>query len=92
LSTEELTDRERAVLDFERDWPAHQDGKLQAITATFGFSSSRYYQLITALIDRPAARRYDPLLISRLHRRRRTRLDQTAAPGLTDQRGRGQRQ
>ncbi len=92
MSNQELTDRERAVLDFERDWPAHQAGKLQAITATFGFSASRYYQLLAGLIDRPAARQHDPLLIRRLRRRRRERLDRTAAPGLTDQRGRGQRQ
>lgn len=92
MSNQELTDRERAVLDFERDWPAHESGKLQAITATFGFSSSRYYQLLAALVDRPAARRHDPLLIRRLRRRRLARLDRMATPGLTDQRGRGQRQ
>ncbi len=92
MSDDELSQRERAVLAFERDWPAHEAGKLQAIRSTFGFSTSRYYQLINGLIDHPAAREHDPLLISRLRRRRRARLDQMAAPGLTDQRGRGQRQ
>ncbi|WP_370326968.1 DUF3263 domain-containing protein [Euzebya sp.] len=86
----ELSDRDRAVLDFERDWTAHQGGKLAAIAATFGFSPTRYYQVLAELVDSPAAERHDPLLVRRLRRRRRARHARTTAPGLTDHRGRGQ--
>lgn len=92
MSNQELTRRERALLDFERDWPAHAGGKLKAITATFGFSPSRYYQLLAGLLDRRTAEAYDPLLIRRLRRRRLAPTAQTghaATPGPTDQRQRG---
>lgn len=85
----ELSERERAVLDFERDWAVQHGGKLEAITATFGFSPARYYQVLAGLIDREAAREHDPLLIHRLLRRRRQRRSRTTAPGLSDQSGHG---
>ncbi|CAN5870712.1 hypothetical protein BH24ACT15_BH24ACT15_15270 [soil metagenome] len=86
MSRRELTTRERAVLDFERNWPAHAGGKLKAITTTFSFSPSRYYQLLAELLERPAAQDYDPLLVRRLRRRRQPQRPQQATPGLTDQR------
>ncbi|MGI9017201.1 MAG: DUF3263 domain-containing protein [Euzebya sp.] len=92
MSRPELTARERAVLDFERDWPAHAGGKLESIRATFGFSPTRYYQLIAGLLDRDAAMKYDPLLMRRLQKRRNNRTERSVTLGLTDQRGRGLRQ
>ena len=68
-----LSARDRAVLAFERDWAAHVGGKQAAITATFGFSATRYYQLLARLVDLDEALRHDPLLIRRLRRRRRDR-------------------
>ena len=35
-----LTDRDRAVLDFEREWTGQRGGKGRAITASFGISIS----------------------------------------------------
>jgi hypothetical protein len=65
-----LPDRLRAVLDFERDWRAHEGGKGRAIQAAFGFSGARYYQLLARAIDHPLAAAHDPLLVARLRRRR----------------------
>lgn len=89
MSSPALTDRDRAVLDFEREWTGRRGGKARAIQAVFGFSATRYYQLLTGLVDQPAAHDHDPLLIRRLRRRRRSRLGATSATGLADQSDRG---
>lgn len=70
----QLTERELAILAFEsRSWP-NPGIKEQAIRQEFGLTAARYYQLLNALIDSPAAARYDPLLVSRLRRMRAGRL------------------
>jgi hypothetical protein len=72
-SDRSLTDRERAILDFERTWWTIADGaKEHAIRAELGISSARYYELLNALLDVRAAMDYDPLVI----RRRRKSRDQ----------------
>ncbi|MET0729194.1 MAG: DUF3263 domain-containing protein [Acidimicrobiales bacterium] len=74
-----LTDRDRAILDFERSWWTEAGPKDTAIRARFELSGTRYYQLIAELIDTPEALDYDPLLIRRLRRmrdrRRRARVE-----------------
>ena len=50
-----LTDRELELLAFERHWWRYAGAKEQAIKETFGFSTTRYYQLLGELIDRPEA-------------------------------------
>lgn len=82
-----LGTRERALLDFERDWSLHQGGKAAAIRERFGISPARYYQLIARLVDLPAARHYDPLVVARL-RRRRERRAKHGRQGLGSRRGR----
>jgi len=67
---EPLDARARALLDFERDWPAHQGNKQQAIRERFGVSPARYYQLLAKAIEHPGAAEYDPLTTKRLQRRR----------------------
>ncbi|CAN5508301.1 hypothetical protein BH23ACT9_BH23ACT9_14840 [soil metagenome] len=89
MSRRHLTERERALLEFERRWTGQRGGKGRAIQAAFAFSPSRYYQLIAELIDHPAAESHDPLLVRRLRRRRRERLGRTMLPGLADQSDRG---
>lgn len=66
----ELGTRERALLDFERDWPQHRGHKLAAIHERFGISPARYYQLLARLVAEPAALAYDPLTVRRIRRRR----------------------
>ena len=68
-----LTDRDRAILDFERSWWTETGPKDTAIRERFELSGTRYYQLLTELIDDPEALDYDPLLIRRLRRMRERR-------------------
>ncbi|KXK60684.1 hypothetical protein AWW66_17550 [Micromonospora rosaria] len=68
-----LTERERGILAFEQQWWRHAGAKEQAIRDTFGLSATRYYQLLNALLDNPAALAAEPLLIGRLRRLRSSR-------------------
>lgn len=74
-----LTDRDRAILDFERSWWTEAGPKDTAIRERFELSGTRYYQLLTDLLDDPDALEYDPLLVRRLRRvrerRRRARVE-----------------
>ena len=74
--------RLRALLDFERDWQAHEGGKEAAIRERFDFSAARYYQLLARIIDHPSAMAYDPLTVRRLRRRREERRNQRTAKAL----------
>jgi hypothetical protein len=80
-----LGDRARAILDFERTWWLEDGAKEPAIRAAFDVSATRYYQLLSRLIDSPAAYEYDPLVVLRLRRqrdrRRRARFTGTPAEG-----------
>jgi len=69
----ELAERDRAILDFERQWWKYAGAKEQAVREKFAMSSTRYYQVLNALIDRPEALAHDPLLVRRLRRLRATR-------------------
>jgi hypothetical protein len=66
-----LTDRDRAILDFERGWWLLPASKGSSIRERLALSPTRYYQLLNVLLDDPAAAAYDPLVV---HRLRRTRL------------------
>lgn len=68
-----LTEREAAMLDFERRWWRFAGSKDEAIRASFDMNSTRYFQLLNALLDSPAALEHDPLLVKRLRRLRDSR-------------------
>ena len=70
---EGLNDRERQILVFERQWWKHAGSKEQAIRDQFGVSSTRYYQVLNALLDNPAALAHDAVVVKRLRRLRATR-------------------
>src|SRR3954464_10558351 len=70
-ATPTLSDRDREILDFERQWWKYAGAKETAVREKFDMSSTRYYQVLNALIDRPEALEADPLLGPRLPRRRR---------------------
>lgn len=64
-----LTDLEVAILAFEaRPWPK-AGVKMTAIRDTFGWSETRYYQVLRTLLDRPAALEQAPQLVHRLRAR-----------------------
>ena len=69
----ELSERDRSILAFEREWWQFAGAKEQAVRDRFGMSATRYYQVLNALIDAPAALAYDPLLVKRLRRLRHAR-------------------
>ena len=69
----ELTERDQQVLAFERQWWKYAGAKEQAIRELFDMSATRYYQVLNALIDSPAALAHDPMLVKRLRRMRSTR-------------------
>ncbi|MEP6659276.1 MAG: DUF3263 domain-containing protein [Acidimicrobiales bacterium] len=72
-----LTDRDRAMLDFERSWWTEDKPKEAAIRERFELSAARYYQILLELLEMPEAYEYDQLVVRRLRRlrdrRRRSR-------------------
>jgi hypothetical protein len=77
-----LDRREREILAFEAQWWKYAGAKEQAIRELFDMSATRYYQLLNALIDKPAALATDPLLVKRLRRLRASRQRTRAARRL----------
>ncbi|MFT4030433.1 MAG: DUF3263 domain-containing protein [Protaetiibacter sp.] len=67
------------VLEFERGWTGRTGAKTSAIRAEFDVAPARYYQLLSAILDSPAALRHDPLLVRRLQRMRDARARARAA-------------
>src|SRR6266511_5719841 len=80
-----LADRDRAVLAFERQWWKYAGAKEEAIRREFRMSPTAYYQLLTRLIDDPAALAADPMLVRRLQRQRAARRRQRATRTLDAQ-------
>lgn len=80
-----LSEREQAILDFERSWWKRPGRKADAIREAFGLSAGRYRQLLSGLIDDPGAEEFDPLVVRRLKRartlRRRERFEGRPARG-----------
>jgi hypothetical protein len=74
-----ISDRELAILDFERQWWRLPGAKEQAIHDQFGLSGTRYYQLLNALIDTAGALEHDPVTTNRLRRLRDLRARRRAA-------------
>jgi hypothetical protein len=70
------------MLAFERQWWKFAGAKEQAIRELFDLSSTRYYQALNTLIDRPEALAHDPMLVKRLRRTRQTRRRSGSARSL----------
>lgn len=68
-----LSARDQEILAFERQWWKYAGAKEQAIRELFDMSATRYYQVLNALIDSPAALAHDPMLVKRLRRMRAAR-------------------
>lgn len=78
-----LTERDKAILDFERSWWAEPGPKADAVRERFELSTTRYYELLREIMGDPEALEYDPLLVRRLKkerdRRRRERYESRPA-------------
>jgi hypothetical protein len=72
-ATAGLSERDREIIAFERQWWKYAGAKEQAIKELFDMSATRYYQVLNALIDSEAALEADPMLIKRLRRLRASR-------------------
>ena len=74
-----LTERDRAIIEFERTWWSEDSSKESIIRERFELSTTRYYELLGDLIDSQEAYDFDPLVIRRLRRlrdrRRRARFE-----------------
>jgi hypothetical protein len=85
-----ISERQRAMLDFERSWWSEDEPKDVLIRARFQCSVDEYYSELNELLELPEAMEHDSLMVRRLARhrvrRRRERLD----TGTDAQRG-GQR-
>lgn len=79
---EQLTDRDREILAFEREWWKHVGAKERQIRERFGVSATRYYQILNELLASPAAMQEDPMLVRRLQRMRAARQRQRVARRL----------
>lgn len=79
-----LAEREQRILAFERQWWRHAGAKEEAIRAEFGLSAARYYQVLNALLDSPAALVSDPMLVKRLRRLRDARTAARSARVIGD--------
>ena len=76
-----FTDRDKAVLDFERSAWLIPGPKLDAIQEQLGMSASKYYKVLRELAENEEAAEYDPMTIRRLRatrRREAVRRDQAA--------------
>ena len=68
-----LSERDRELLAFERQWWKYSGAKEQAIRDLFDMSATRYYQVLNGLLDDPVALAHDPMLVKRLRRNRAER-------------------
>ncbi|GAA3759138.1 DUF3263 domain-containing protein [Salinactinospora qingdaonensis] len=68
-----LSERDQRILAFERQWWKLEGSKEQAIRDHFGFSPTRYYQLLNGLVERPEALAFDPMTVKRIRRMRADR-------------------
>ena len=83
-----LSDRQRAILDFEGTWWREPGPKEAAIRARFELSPTRYYELLNELLEDPEAMDHDPLVVRRLRRLRDRRRRQRFEGRSADHRGR----
>lgn len=86
-----LSERQRAIIEFEGTWWMHDEARDLMIRARFACSAEEYYQQLNQLLDHPEALAADPLVVRRLRRqrerRRRARLDGTGAGTQTGEQG-----
>lgn len=80
-----LSERDRAILDFEGSWWTLPGPKASAIRDRLSLSASRYRQILAGLIDSAEAESVAPLVVRRLRRerdrRRRARFEGRPANG-----------
>lgn len=79
---DELTDTEREMIAFERQWWKHAGAKEAAIREKFDLSTTVYFARLNLLLNRPEAMAYDPMTVKRLIRLRDARREKRRARSL----------
>lgn len=77
--TPSLSDLERSVLQLEARFPRHSARKDERIRRELKVSTTRYYQILGTLIEKPEALAFDPTLVARLRRLQHTRASERLA-------------
>ena len=74
-----ITERQQAMLEFERTFWTFDEPKETLVRARFQCSADEYYVELNELLEQPEALAHDPLVVRRLQRqrvrRRRERLE-----------------
>ncbi len=65
-----LTERDKAILEFEGSWWSRPGSKAEAIQERFELSTTRYYELLNEILADPEALEHQPLVVRRLRRER----------------------
>jgi hypothetical protein len=65
-----ITERQQAILDFERSFWTYDDPKEALIRARFHCPADEYYAELNDLLELPEAMAHDPLVVRRLQRQR----------------------
>ena len=83
-----LNARERAVIDFEREWFTLPGNKDANIVRVLGISPTTYRRTLLQAVERTAAFVYDPLTVARVRRQRDARRRERHEGRRADPRGR----
>lgn len=73
-----MTPQQAAILSLERRWYRTPGMKEADIREEIGVSATRYYQLLTRILDTQEALESDPILVHRLRRIRDQRVNARA--------------
>ena len=82
---QELSQRDRAILDFEQSWWESATPRDQAVREQFQLTESEYAEVLNQLIASETALLVEPLLIRRLRRLRDRRRQEHIARRTADQ-------
>lgn len=82
-----ITERQQAMLEFERTWWSFDEPKETLIRARFQCSADEYYVELNTLLEQPDALEHDPLMVRRLQRQRLRRRRERLDTGTDAQRG-----
>lgn len=82
---QQLSQRDRAILDFEQSWWESATPRDQAVREHFQLTESEYAEALNLLITSEAALFAEPLLVRRLRRLRDRRRQEHTARRTADQ-------
>jgi hypothetical protein len=82
-----ITERQRAILDFERTFWTFDEPKDTVVRARFQCSADEYYAELNDILETPEALEHDPLVVRRLQRQRLRRRRERRETGTDAQGG-----